>query len=59
VANYTVLLNHIEDGLAARDNQMQIANKDGDLIAETMEGVSIAAGMKKSCALILADWVKR
>ncbi len=31
VADYTVLLNHIEVGFA-RDNQLQIANKDGDLI---------------------------
>jgi len=59
VADYTVLLNHIKDSFVARDNQLQVANKDGDLIAETMEGVSIAAGMKKSCALILADWAKR
>ena len=34
VADYTVLLNHIEHGFV-RDNQIQIANKDGDLISKT------------------------
>jgi hypothetical protein len=58
VADYTVLLNHIEVGFA-RDNQVQVANKDGDLISKTKEGGSIAGGMKKACALILADWAKR
>jgi hypothetical protein len=57
-ANYTVLLNHIEAGFV-RDNQIQVANKDGDLMSKTKEGGSIAAGMKKACALILADWAKR
>jgi hypothetical protein len=58
VADYTVLLNHIESGFA-RDNQIQVANKDGDLLSKTKEGGSIAAGMKKACALILADWANR
>jgi hypothetical protein len=58
VADYTVLLNHIESGFV-RDNQIQVANKDGDLISKTKEGGSIAGGMKKACALILADWAKR
>jgi len=57
-ADYTVLLNHIEVGFA-RDNQIQVANKDGDLLSKTKEGGSIAAGMKRACALILADWAKR
>jgi hypothetical protein len=57
-ADYTVLLNHIEVGFA-RDNQIQVANKDGDLISKTKEGGSIAAGMKKACALILTDWAKK
>jgi hypothetical protein len=55
-ADYVVLLNHIEVGLLARDNQVQVANRDGDLISRTKEGGSIAAGMKKACALIVADW---
>jgi hypothetical protein len=58
IADYTILLNHIEVGLA-RDNQIQVANKDGDLLAKTKEGGSIAGSMKKACALILADWAKR
>ena len=58
MADYTVLLNHIESDFA-RDNQTQVANKDGDLISKTKEGGSIASGMKKACALIRADWSKR
>jgi len=58
MADYTVALNHIEVGLA-RDNQIQVANKDGDLISRTKEGGSIAGGMRKACALILADWAKK
>jgi hypothetical protein len=57
-ADYTVLLNHIEVGFA-RDNQIQVANKDGDLISKTKEGGTIAGGLKKACALILADWAKK
>jgi hypothetical protein len=55
MAEYTIALNHIESGFT-RDNQIQVANKDGDLLSKTKEGGSIAAGMKKACALILADW---
>jgi hypothetical protein len=55
VADYTVLLNHIEVGFV-RDNQFQIANKNGDLISKTKEGGSIGGGVKKACATILADW---
>jgi hypothetical protein len=58
VADYTVLLNHIEVGLFVRDNQFQIANKDGDLISKTKEGGSILNGVKKACDVILADWSK-
>jgi hypothetical protein len=58
VADYTVLLNHIESGFV-RDNQIQVANKDGDLISKTKEGGSIAGGLKKACTLILADWDKK
>jgi hypothetical protein len=54
-ADYTILLNHIEHGFA-RDNQIQVANKDGDLISKTKEGGSIKGDMKKACQLILADW---
>jgi hypothetical protein len=57
MADYTIALNHIEAGFV-RDNQIQIANKDGDLLSKTKEGGSIAGGMKKACVLILADWAK-
>jgi len=56
-ADYTVILSHIEVGFA-RDNQMQIANRDGDLIAHTKEGGGIANQVKKACADIMADWAK-
>jgi hypothetical protein len=59
MADYTISLNHIEVGLLVRDNQIQVANKDGDLISKTKEGGSIAGGMKKACELILADWGKK
>ena len=58
VADYTVLLNHIELGLFARDNQMQVADKNGDLL-QTKEGGGIKGGVKKVCDLILADWAKQ
>ncbi len=58
MADYTVLLNHIEVGLLARDNQMQVADKNGDLL-QTKEGGGIKGGVKKVCELILADWVKQ
>ena len=57
-ADYTVLLNHIEVGLLVRDNQFQIANRQGDLISKTNEGGSIAKGVKRACEVILADWSK-
>jgi hypothetical protein len=57
-ADYTVLLNHIEHGFT-RDNQIQVANRDGDLISKTKEGGSIASNVKKACGIILADWAKK
>ncbi|MFZ1973064.1 MAG: hypothetical protein WAU89_09475 [Candidatus Acidiferrales bacterium] len=58
MADYTVLLNHIEVGLFARDNQMQVADKNGDLL-QTKEGGGIKGGVKKVCELIVADWTKQ
>ena len=58
-ADYTILLNHIEHGLLVRDNQIQIANKDGDLISRTKEGGSIRGDAKKACGVILADWARK
>src|ERR1035438_5659031 len=55
-ADYTVLLNHIEVGLFIRDNQFQLADRNGDLLTRTKEGGSIRNGMKKVCARILEDW---
>jgi TonB family protein len=58
MADYTVLLNHIEVGFS-RNNQLQIADRNGDLISRTIEGGSISGGVKKACHLILADWAKK
>jgi hypothetical protein len=57
-ADYTVSLNHIEQGFS-RDNQIQVANRDGDLISKTKEGGSINGNIKKACSLILNDWAKK
>lgn len=59
MADYTILLNHIEVGLFVRDNQIQIANKEGDLISRTKEGGGIKGDAKKACEAILADWAKK
>lgn len=58
MADYTVSLNHIERGFL-RDNQIQVANKNGDLLSRTKEGGSIKGDMKKACSLILADWATK
>jgi hypothetical protein len=50
MADCTVALNHIEHGLT-RDNQIQVANRDGDLIAATKEGGSINARVKKDVTI--------
>jgi hypothetical protein len=57
-ADYSVLLNHVKHGFV-RDNQIQIANKDGNLISRTKEGGSIRGDVKKACETILADWAKK
>lgn len=56
-ADYTVILNHIEVGLFARDNQVQVADKNGDLM-KTKEGGGIKGNVKNACNLILSDWAK-
>ena len=58
LADYTILLNHIEAGFI-RDNQIQVANKDGDLISTTKEGGSINGGSKKACEVILSAWARK
>lgn len=56
-ADYVVNLNHVESGLIYRDNQMQVSNHNGDVISEPSgRGESIAAGVKRSCDAIMADW---
>jgi TPR repeat protein len=56
VADYTVILSHIELGLFVRDNQMQVADKNGDLISKTREGGSIGGNVDVVCSLIIMDW---
>jgi hypothetical protein len=57
-ADYTVILSHIEVGLFARDNQMEVANKDGDVLSASDKN-GIKGGVKDLCRLILADWQKQ
>jgi hypothetical protein len=57
-ADFTIQLNHIEVGLINRDNQIEIYNKDGDLISGK-EGGSIASQVKAACALITTQWAGR
>jgi hypothetical protein len=54
-ADFTVRLNHIEAGLIIRDNQVEVYNKDGDLISGK-EGGSIMDGVKDACVLITTTW---
>jgi hypothetical protein len=61
--DYTVDLNHSEYSFV-RQNQMQVANKDGDLVSGTNKGVSIKGpsirgDVKKACEAIVADWAKK
>src|SRR6266478_2563044 len=62
-ADYTVLLNHIEVGLLGRDNQFQVANREGDMLAlrekAGLKSRSIVSGVKAACDLILSDWKSR
>jgi hypothetical protein len=57
-ADYTVILNHIEVGLFARDNQMEVANRDGNILSVSEKG-GIKRGVGDACRLILADWEKQ
>jgi len=57
-ADYNIALNHIEVGAFYRDNQFQIADRNGDLLAHTKEGGSIRKGAKRACVLILDDWAR-
>jgi hypothetical protein len=56
-ADYTVVLSHIEVGLFARENQIEVANKNGDVLSAADKS-GIKGGVKDACRLILADWQK-
>jgi len=56
--DYTVELNHTEHSFV-RENQMQVANKDGDLVTKTEKTASIKGGVRKACDAIVADWAKK
>ncbi len=53
-AEYEVRLNHIEVGLFVRDNQLSVMDMFGNVLS-TKETGSIKNGVKRVCALILAD----
>jgi hypothetical protein len=55
MADYTVALNHIEVGWIARDNQVQVSDRNGDVLSTKQVG-SINNGAKKACAMILENW---
>lgn len=55
--DYTVELNHVEHGFI-RENQMQVADKMGDLVTKAKGGATIKGEVKKACEAILADWAK-
>jgi hypothetical protein len=61
--DYTVDLNHTEYSFV-HQNQIQVANKNGDLVSGasgsgSIKGPSIRGGVKKACEVILADWGKK
>jgi hypothetical protein len=53
-ADYTIRLNHIEHGLLYRDNQVEVFDKNGDLM-RNKEGGSIKKNVQQACNLIQAD----
>jgi hypothetical protein len=58
VADYTVQLSQTQHGFVP-ENQMLVANKDGDLISRITQWGSMKGGVRKACAVILADWAKK
>ena len=61
--DYTVELNHTESSFLWQ-NQIRVANKDGDLVSGANGGGSIKAGsirgdVTKACQAVLADWAKK
>lgn len=57
-ADYTVSLNHVEAGFY-RDNQLYVADRDGNVIAPPVKHESIAKGVKRACAAITSDWAAK
>jgi|CZKY01.1.fsa_nt_gi hypothetical protein len=57
LADYTLVLNHIEHGLFVRDNQIEVADRDGSLLT-TRERGSIKNNTRFACDLILKDFAK-
>jgi hypothetical protein len=63
LSDYIVDLNHTEYSFV-RQNQLQVVNKNGDLLSGTsgggsIKGPSIKGAVKKACEAILADWAKK
>jgi hypothetical protein len=61
--DYTVELNHTEHTFLWQ-NQIRVANKDGDVVSGANGGGTIKAGsirgdVTKACQAILADWAKK
>jgi hypothetical protein len=57
-ADYTIRLNHIEHGLLYRDNQIEVFDRNGDLM-RNKEGGSIKKNVQQACELIHADYVQQ
>ena len=55
LADYTLRLNHIEKGLIYRDNQVEVYDKNGDLM-HNKEGGSWERNVHEACDLIQSDW---
>jgi hypothetical protein len=58
MADYTVEVNSTQHGFVP-ENQMLVANKDGDLISRVTEWGGMKGGVRKACAAILNDWVRK
>jgi PDZ domain len=54
-ADYTIRLNHIEHGLLYRDNQIEVFDRNGDLL-HNKEGGSIKKNVQQACDLIHSNW---
>jgi hypothetical protein len=60
--DYTVELNHTEHSFV-RQNQIRVANRDGDLVGAngggSIKAGSIRGDVRKACEAIVADWAKK